>query len=73
MNISEIAKNIKAELLAAYPGEKFSVRKGGGSTSYAVDVEYRDGINTGKVYEIANAYADKYDIYVTPQRNYWAA
>ena len=50
------AKNIRAELKAAYPGVKFSVRTERFSMGNAIRVGWTDGPNTAQVEAIINKY-----------------
>lgn len=51
------AKNIRAELAAAFPGVKFSVRGRTASMMDAIDVSWTDGPMTAQVDEIIGKYA----------------
>lgn len=56
------AKNIRAELKAAYPGVKFSVRSERFSMGNAIRVGWTDGPNTAQVEAITNKYkAGRFD------------
>lgn len=55
-NLVTAAKNIRAELKAAYPGIKFSVRTERFSMGNAIRVGWTDGPNTAQVEAITNKY-----------------
>lgn len=70
MNATALAKQIKAELTAFYPGEKFSVRQAHSNTHYAFNVEHREGLDTKGAYEIARYFIGLYDVFINIQRAY---
>jgi hypothetical protein len=65
----DVAKLVRAELRAAFPGVKFSVRCSAGTASSWMNVSWADGPTTGQVDEIAgrfegrkfNGMTDSYD------------
>lgn len=69
------AKNIRAELKAAYPGVKFSVRTERFSMGNAIRVAWTDGPNTAQVETITNKYKagafDGYDDCYRYDRSDW--
>lgn len=59
LNATECAKRIRADLKAAFPGVKFSVRSSYFSQGSAVDVRYAGGPPEAEVQAIMNAYGGR--------------
>ncbi len=54
--VKDAAAAIRADLKAAFPGVKFSVRKGTGTASAWIDVKWTDGPNDDMVRNITDPY-----------------
>jgi len=54
--VKDAAAAIRADLKAAFPGTKFSVRKGTGTASAWIDVKWTDGPNDDMVRKVTDRY-----------------
>jgi adenine C2-methylase RlmN of 23S rRNA A2503 and tRNA A37 len=65
MNITAIAKQIKADCNKFYPGVKFSVRQVASSTDYIIDVLFSENIDRRAVESVVSYYSKLYNVYVS--------
>lgn len=57
-SVKDAAAQIRAELKAAFPGTRFSVRKGDGTASAWIDVAWTDGPNRDMIRDITDPYEE---------------
>jgi hypothetical protein len=64
--VKAAADAIRADLKAAFPGTKFSVRMGTGTASAWIDVAWTDGPNEDMVQTLTDPYVDRYQVLGKP-------
>jgi hypothetical protein len=60
-SVKDTAAAIRADLKAAFPGVKFSVRKGAGTAASWIDISWTDGPNDDMVRNICDPYTAGFD------------
>jgi hypothetical protein len=60
-SVKDTAAAIRADLKAAFPGVKFSVRKGAGTAASWIDIAWTDGPNDDMVRNICDPYTTEFD------------